>query len=710
MALIKHDPTPVRINYTSRDYASILEDLVNSISAITQKWVSRDENDPGIIMIKIMSILGDMLSYNQDMMALEVYPGSVLERKNAAQVFGLIGYKMKWYRSAELDATIVNTYAEGATLPRFCTFTTTDGSIQYCNFEQYELPSNMTNNGVDIQIHLIQGRPSLPSRESGEALPKQGNAWHSIYTPNYTAEEVINNRIYLKDRNIDENHIIVIDNFNEQWAQEENIYLKNYTGKMFEFKVDEFDQPYLELINYWQEFNVKNFKIFYIISDGESGQILANTLTKITGSIWSISGVVDNPTYYNVAAYCRLNNYDSTFGYNPETPQEARKEAIKYVNTLDTLITLPDFERAVLRIPGVANVHATDLMNDPGVEVNLYVGDINGDGKIDEEDKKLLENYLSNPSEYPLDSVQKKVADTNQDGKINATDLAIMDAFLNKDLEHSGEKIGNTMIHDTKLLAPFQVKLYILRTEEWEGTEDQVYETMVQTALADYKVLPLDIIVDLHSVKEYYWTPTGTIYMTEPMSLDDLQDVFVNINNALRFAYNVDKINFNETRDYMDIIETIMSVDPKIRHVDLDPIKYFDEEGKEIEGSYINGKFKMEIPKGTSSNPADNLTYKITIPNAPILQGSVMLLIDENIVLRDDSNGGLPVGTNSLKNPGKINYYTGELEFTLNNSPITDIILSYEQNKKCITKFRNANTKKFWFSPESVLGQLKYNY
>lgn len=709
MALMKHDPTPVRINYTSRDYASILEDLVNSISAITQKWVSRDQNDPGIIMIKIMSILGDMLSYNQDMMALEVYPGSVLERKNAAQVFGLIGYKMKWYRSAELDATIVNTYAEGATLPRFCTFTTTDGSVQYCNFEQYELPSNMTNNGVDIQIHLIQGRPSLPSRESGEALPKQGNAWHSIYTPNYTAEEVINNRIYLKDKNIDENHIIVIDNFNEQWAQEENIYLKNYTGKMFEFKVDEFDQPYLELINYWQEFNVKNFKIFYIISDGEAGQILANTLTKITGSIWSVSGVVDNPTYYNVSTYCRLNNYDSTFGYNPETPQEARKEAIKYVNTLDTLITLPDFERAVLRIPGVANVHATDLMNDPGVEVNCYVGDINMDGKIDETDKQLLEDYLSDPLINPLDAIQKKLADANQDGNINATDLDMMNAFLNKDMANAG-KIGNTMIHDTQLLAPFQVKLYILRTEEWEGTEDQVYETMVQTALADYKVLPLDIIVDLHSVKEYYWTPTGTIYMTEPMTLDDLQDVFVNINNALRFAYGVDKINFNETRDYMDVIETIMSVDPKIRHVDLDPIKYFDEEGKEIEGSYINGKFKMEIPKGTSPNPADNLTYKITIPNTPILQGSAMLLIDENIVLRDDSNGGLPVGANSLKSPGKINYYTGELEFTLNNSPITDIVLSYEQNKKCITKFRNANTRKFWFSPESVLGQLKYNY
>lgn len=44
--VIKIDYVPVKISYTSKDYASILEDLINSVSGITQKWQVLDDNDP----------------------------------------------------------------------------------------------------------------------------------------------------------------------------------------------------------------------------------------------------------------------------------------------------------------------------------------------------------------------------------------------------------------------------------------------------------------------------------------------------------------------------------------------------------------------------------------------------------------------------------------------------------------------------------------
>lgn len=44
--VIKMDYVPVKISYTSKDYASILEDLINSVSGITQKWQVLDDNDP----------------------------------------------------------------------------------------------------------------------------------------------------------------------------------------------------------------------------------------------------------------------------------------------------------------------------------------------------------------------------------------------------------------------------------------------------------------------------------------------------------------------------------------------------------------------------------------------------------------------------------------------------------------------------------------
>ena len=36
----------IRIDYTSKDYTNILNDLIESIPGITQKWNSTDVNDP----------------------------------------------------------------------------------------------------------------------------------------------------------------------------------------------------------------------------------------------------------------------------------------------------------------------------------------------------------------------------------------------------------------------------------------------------------------------------------------------------------------------------------------------------------------------------------------------------------------------------------------------------------------------------------------
>ena len=47
-----------------------------------------------------MAALGDKLNYNIDKQVLEMFPGTVAQRKNARQLYDLIGYKMKWYRSA----------------------------------------------------------------------------------------------------------------------------------------------------------------------------------------------------------------------------------------------------------------------------------------------------------------------------------------------------------------------------------------------------------------------------------------------------------------------------------------------------------------------------------------------------------------------------------------------------------------------------------
>lgn len=711
----KIDYSAQKIDYTSKDYVAILDDLINSIPGITQKWNSTDQNDPGMILVKLMSIIGDMLFFNQDMQSLEVYPNSVTLRKNAASIYKLIGYKMRWYKSATLEANVINTFSNSATLPRFCTFKT-DTGITYTTFDQYELPSNMTNNGTETLVELVQGTPVTPVRTSSSPYPEAGRSWHSIYGYNYTTDDIINNRIYLKDNNIDQSHIILVDDQNEVWELRENIYLTTDVGRFFEFGVDVNDDVYIELVDYYTNFNINKFKIFYIKSDGESGQIYANTLKAITGNVWSRQGSDQN--IYNVSSFIHFTHYDSTLGYNPETPDEARKNSVKYQNTMDTLITLADFERAVLREPGVANVRATDLTNDPGEPIEFSVGNINMDYTqsmedgvtlrseiIDQADYDLLSNYLTDKSKYPLTTYQLKLADCNQDGEVNEDDLKCLEYYIKgdpADIDKTGY-IGIQKIKDIEMLNGFTVKLYILRNDIGEQMNEESFESMILSDLEDYKILPLSLKVDINSINKYYWTITGSFFTKQPLSRDELQSIIVRINNQLRFQYSVEKVNFNTLINYKEIIETILSVDSRILMVDLDPIVYKDYEGNEISKAELTGNYTYTEPQLNNKNDEQNLHYHFIIPGTPILPGSVMLKINNGqYTLRDNNNGHIYNVDNILTKKGDIDYITGEVDLQF-NAPLTDdIVINFIHNATNIAVYKNLNTQAFYFDQSSL--------
>ena len=60
----KTDYNAVKIDYTDKDYINILDDLINSIPGITQKWKSTDENDPGMVLVKLMTIIRSLSKFS----------------------------------------------------------------------------------------------------------------------------------------------------------------------------------------------------------------------------------------------------------------------------------------------------------------------------------------------------------------------------------------------------------------------------------------------------------------------------------------------------------------------------------------------------------------------------------------------------------------------------------------------------------------------
>ena len=269
-----------------------------------------------------------------------------------------------------------------------------------------------------------------------------------------------------------------------------------------------------------------------------------------------------------------------------------------------------------------------------GEKKTFYLGDINQDTYIDEDDYTKLADYLSSPTDYPLSAYQLKLADVNQDGLVDNADLACLRAFLDSEPEQQIDgsyictnlaEAGGTGVQTAstiELLGGYTVKLYILRTEDYDN-EDEDYEeayiTRIQDDLAEYKALPLDIIIDLHNIGMYYWSIEGKFITKQPLYRNDLQNIIVNINTTLRYFYSRSKVNFNELPNYREIITDILAVDNRILMVDLEPIKYEDIDGNEVPKEEITGKYSQVVPMLDDEDPLQNLHYIIQLENGPIL-------------------------------------------------------------------------------------------
>ena len=276
--------TSPNLSYTSRDYNTIYNELMKSIPLLTKSWNPTDENDPGVVIIKLLSMLGDMLSYNLDKAALEAFPRTVLLRSNAQQIFRLIGYKMHWWRSARIEASFTNANTFPIYIDRYNVFSTSDANISYTNTSDIIIPSGTYGDAPYI-VELIQGTPVTPVKRNYDSATTKN--WYDMYDYNVQSDEIINNKLYLKYSNIDETSITIIDNdetpfASNEWTQVENINLSETMDKVFEFDVDENNIPFIQFPNYWQEkYVITKFKVFLVLSNGKNGEIEENTLTRI---------------------------------------------------------------------------------------------------------------------------------------------------------------------------------------------------------------------------------------------------------------------------------------------------------------------------------------------------------------------------------------------------------------------------------------------
>ena len=106
-----------QIDYTSRDYSSIREDLVDLIQYFAPEWTNRDPADFGMTILEAVAFMGDNLHYYIDRAANEGFITTASQRDNVLQLARLLGYQATDNTASTVTLTFQNSTASAITVP-----------------------------------------------------------------------------------------------------------------------------------------------------------------------------------------------------------------------------------------------------------------------------------------------------------------------------------------------------------------------------------------------------------------------------------------------------------------------------------------------------------------------------------------------------------------------------------------------------------------
>lgn len=102
--------TAPSVDYTSRDYAALRQELIARMQDRIPEWTGNDPADFGLALIEAFAYMGDMTNYYVDRIANESYILTATQRQSILNLASMYGYYPKGYVSSTTNATFTSTY------------------------------------------------------------------------------------------------------------------------------------------------------------------------------------------------------------------------------------------------------------------------------------------------------------------------------------------------------------------------------------------------------------------------------------------------------------------------------------------------------------------------------------------------------------------------------------------------------------------------
>lgn len=577
------------VNYTSRDYESALQDFINAVPTLTDLWKPEAEADPGMVLAKYTASIHEVLGINTDWLANEVFAPSVSQRKNAEKIFSLIGYELGWYVAARTEVTFTNASADPITL---------DFGFNGANFATLNAYTDITNQSRVITYNILPltnkyGATDTRSRrevvttdinvfsdtdevhlDPGESVTRvaiEGEL--RSYTVSVQSVKDNNYIVKLPSQHIDTTAIWIkartslnSDSFLEtQWVQCANPAEFITPEPRFAVTYDSYSNAQVQISNYLnqlEDYSSNYLTIYWIDCSGVIGCVGENVLSNYLSAKQNGTDISSNPeilTISNLSNTVELPHTNVVTGASPETAKEAYYSSRNYINTSDSLVTLPDYQRFLVREPGVDTGYVIDCQK--ALDINLAI--YNDENLTDaQKSKKYITKYDFPEGDTSFDwknILQLGFDPTDPQKWVFAANFKTYTAMcfaIHNDFQNSSWGQGQTSN------AQFNKKSLFIQYKP--------PAQFITNVIRDYRPLQaLSVKIQFGYARLFEFYVTGQLYTKKPVTKDVGNNIIAKVKEALALYFAPAKREFGVLPTYQEIVETAVGADTRIRWFDL---------------------------------------------------------------------------------------------------------------------------------------------
>lgn len=362
----------VPIDYSSRDYASLRADLINSIPEYVPEWTNRTESDFGIVLIEMFSYVGDILNYYIDRVANEAYLTTAVQRSSVLSLAQMLDYRPLGLAAATVNLSMTASADVGGavTVPAGTKVSTVS-----------TLGSDPVVFETDEELILLPGATGLVAATEGRTVA-EGDA-SPVGVSTGAPDQVFS--LYYPDI-IDGSLQLFVD---EDGAGGATGVLWNHISHLIDAGSEEraytttTDENGVTWIVFGDAVNGRIptqgaiITAQYRIGLGSKGNVGANSLVEVMVPIVGLESVT-NPA-------------SASGGADAESIDSIRRQAPRSLTVLERAVTTADYALLAEKVPGVLHAEATASV---ATNVVLYVAPTGG-GAPTQALKDDVDNYLA---------------------------------------------------------------------------------------------------------------------------------------------------------------------------------------------------------------------------------------------------------------------------------------------------------------------------